>query len=155
MDMTNPKGTTHPSQVTKECSTTRYSNPTLAAATNTERRASKAVRKPAPRKLNYPTLSKASGNTSMNITANWKRPSPARSSAKFKHVEHLTALTKRLVELSHPDHKASVETGANRVNQSLTEAKQSAETGSELVLKNNFDAFAKSLNELEQQMKKQ
>lgn len=71
------------------------------------------------------------------------------------HVEHLTALAKRLVELSHPDHKASVESGVNRINQPLAELKQSAETGSETVLKNNFDAFAKSLNELEQQMKKQ
>jgi hypothetical protein len=64
-------------------------------------------------------------------------------------------LTKRLVELSHPDHKASVDSGANKVNQSLAELGQSAETGSETVSKNNFDAFAKSLNELEQQMKKQ
>ena len=71
------------------------------------------------------------------------------------HVEHLAALARRLVELSHADHKASVESGANKVNQTLVELKQSAETGSELVLKTNFDAFAKSLNELEQQMKKQ
>ena len=71
------------------------------------------------------------------------------------HVEHLTALTKRLVELSHPDHKATVESGVRKANQSLTAVRQSAETGSETVAKNNFGAFAKSLNELEQQMKKQ
>lgn len=71
------------------------------------------------------------------------------------HAQGLTELLKRLVELSHADHKATVENGVNKVNQTLTEIKQSAETGSELVLKNNFDAFLKSLNELEQQMKKQ
>ena len=67
------------------------------------------------------------------------------------HAQHLSELTKRLVELSH----AAVESGVNKVNQALAELKQSAETGSELVLKTNFDTFAKSLNELEQQMKKQ
>jgi hypothetical protein len=71
------------------------------------------------------------------------------------HVQHLSALTKRLVELSHADHKTAVENGVNKINQPLAELKQSAETGSELVLKTNFDAFVKSLNELEEQMKKQ
>ncbi len=71
------------------------------------------------------------------------------------HAQGLTESLKRLVELTHADHKAGVANGVNKVNQALTELKQSAETGSELVMKNNFDAFGKSLNELEQQMKKQ
>lgn len=71
------------------------------------------------------------------------------------HAQLLSELLKRLVELSHGDHKPAVESGVNKVNQALAELKQSAETGSELVLKNYSDAFAKSLDELEQQMKKQ
>ena len=71
------------------------------------------------------------------------------------HAQMIGDLAKRLVELSHADHKPAVENGVNKVNQALTELKQSAETGSELVMKTNFDSFLKSLNELEQQMKKQ
>jgi hypothetical protein len=71
------------------------------------------------------------------------------------HAEGIRALTKRLVELSHAAHKPTVESGVNKVNQALDALKQSAETGSELVLKNNFTEFDKALNELEQQMKKQ
>ncbi|ODU23916.1 MAG: hypothetical protein ABS95_02660 [Verrucomicrobia bacterium SCN 57-15] len=71
------------------------------------------------------------------------------------HAQAMSDLAKRLVELSHADHKSAVESGVNKVNQSLAALQQSAETGSELVMKNNFDEFAKSLNELEQQMKQQ
>ena len=71
------------------------------------------------------------------------------------HAQGLSELLKRLVKLSHPDHKAAVESGVKAVAQPLAEIKQSAETGSELMLKNNFDAFLKSLTQLEQQMKNQ
>ena len=71
------------------------------------------------------------------------------------HVQHLTELTKRLAELSQHDRKATAERGVNQLNQVLAEIKNSAETGSELVLKTKFDAFVKSLSELEQQMKTQ
>lgn len=71
------------------------------------------------------------------------------------HARHLSELAKRLIELSPADRKSAVETGANRVVQSLAALQQSAETGSELVMKNNFDEFAKALNELEQQAKQQ
>lgn len=76
-------------------------------------------------------------------------------SAVQSHAEDVGALAKRLVDLSHPDHKPAIESAVNKVNHALDEMKQSAETGSELVMKNNFAEFAKALNELEQQMKKQ
>ena len=71
------------------------------------------------------------------------------------HAENITALGKRLVELSHPDHKPAVQNGANRITRALAELKTSAETGSELVMKNDFAEFEKAVTELEQQMKKQ
>lgn len=71
------------------------------------------------------------------------------------HAQEIRALAQRLVELSHADHKPVVESGVSKVTHALDELKQSAETGSELVLKNNFEEFAKALNDLEQQMKKQ
>lgn len=71
------------------------------------------------------------------------------------HAQHLSELAKRLVELSPADRKSTVETGVNKLVQSLAALQQSAETGSELVMKNNFDEFAKALNELEQQTKQQ
>ena len=71
------------------------------------------------------------------------------------HAQKIGPLAKRLVELAHPDHKAAVESGVGRINQALESLKQSAETGSEFVTKENFTKFEKALNDLEQQMKKQ
>jgi hypothetical protein len=71
------------------------------------------------------------------------------------HAGMINDLVKRLVEIAPADRKAIVESGANKMNHALDELKKSAETGSELVMKNNFKEFEKSLNELEQQMKEQ
>jgi hypothetical protein len=71
------------------------------------------------------------------------------------HAEKISALAKRLIELAHPDHKSVIESGVKKINQALESLKQSAETGSELVMKDNFNEFEKALNELEQQMKRQ
>lgn len=71
------------------------------------------------------------------------------------HAQSLAELMKQLIALSHPSHQPVVESGVNKVNQALAELGQSAETGSELVMKNNLDTFAKALHELEQEMKKQ
>ena len=69
------------------------------------------------------------------------------------HAGMISDLVKRLVEIAPADREAVVENGANRMNHALDELKKSAETGSELVMKNNFKEFEKSLSELEQQMK--
>lgn len=71
------------------------------------------------------------------------------------HAQKIGPLAKRLIELAHPDHKAAVESGVTGINQALESLKQSAETGSELVTKDNFTKFEKALTDLEQQMKKQ
>ncbi|MCI0746895.1 MAG: hypothetical protein L0Y58_15950 [Verrucomicrobia subdivision 3 bacterium] len=81
---------------------------------------------------------------------NEKRFADVRSDA-----ERISALTKRLIELAHPDHKPAVQSGVTKVDQALTELKASAETGSELVMKNSSRQFETALHELEQQMKKQ
>ena len=71
------------------------------------------------------------------------------------HAQNTTDLIKHLVEVSPPDQKPALESGVDKTTQALAALKQSAETGSELVMKNNFDEFAKALNELEQQRKKE
>jgi hypothetical protein len=71
------------------------------------------------------------------------------------HATKIGPLTKRLVELAHPAHKAAVETGVTKINQALEGVKQSAETGSESVMKDKFNEFEKGLNDLEQRMKRQ
>jgi hypothetical protein len=78
---------------------------------------------------------------------------------QFKDVQSRAGmigdLTKRLVELAHPDHKTAVESGVNKVTHALDELKSSAETGSETVMKTRFKEFQEALDELEHQMKKQ
>lgn len=69
------------------------------------------------------------------------------------HAKEISALARRLAELSHPDRRPLVETEVNKINRALEELRQSAETGSELVMKNTFEEFENALDELEQQMK--
>lgn len=71
------------------------------------------------------------------------------------HATEISALAKRLVELAHADQKSAVESGVTSVNRPLNELKSSAETGSELVMKNSFKEFEEALKQLEEQMKKQ
>jgi hypothetical protein len=116
----------------------------------------KEAEKPAPEKASLPDTLEGVWQT---IHEHHTQLETAVAARKFSdvqsHAQHLSELTRRLVELSHADHKSAVENGVNQINQALAEMRQSAETGSESVLKNNFDAFAKKLNELEPQMKKQ
>lgn len=69
------------------------------------------------------------------------------------HAQTLSDLFKRLLELSPADKKSDIESGVNKITQSLAALQQSAETGSETVMKNNFADFAKALGELEQHRK--
>ncbi len=71
------------------------------------------------------------------------------------HAKEIRALAKKLVDVTHPDHKPAVESGVNKIVHALDELKSSAETGSESVMKNNFKQFGEALEQLEQQMKKQ
>ncbi len=81
------------------------------------------------------------------------------ASKEFKEVQSHAGmvgdLAKRLVEAAPADRKPVVENGVSKINHTLDELKKSAETGSELVMKNNFKEFEKALNELEEQMKEQ
>lgn len=70
------------------------------------------------------------------------------------HAVTLRALAKKLAEVAQPDRKSVVESGASKMDRALDELKKSAETGSEMVMKNNFKEFEKSLDELEQQVNK-
>lgn len=78
---------------------------------------------------------------------------------KFKDVQShagmLNDLAKKLIELTHPDHKTAVESGVNKIIHVLEELKSSGETGSEVVMKTHFKEFEEALRQLEEQMKKQ
>lgn len=84
---------------------------------------------------------------------------PAVNANQFKEVQShagvIGDLAKKLVELTHPDHKATVESGVNKINHALDQLKSSAETGSEVVMKTHFKEFDEALKQLEEQMKKQ
>ena len=71
------------------------------------------------------------------------------------HAGMIGDLAKKLIELTHPDHKAAVESGVNKITHALDELKSSAETGSETVMKTRFKEFEEALQQLEEQMKKQ
>ncbi len=71
------------------------------------------------------------------------------------HATELRELLKKLVEVTHPDHKAVVESGVNKIVHALVQLKSAAETGSESVMQTNFKTFEEALNKLDQQMKKQ
>jgi hypothetical protein len=71
------------------------------------------------------------------------------------HATEISGLAKRLVEVAQPDRKSAIENGFTGINRLLNELKSSAETGSELVMKNSFKECEESLKQLEEQMKKQ
>jgi hypothetical protein len=78
---------------------------------------------------------------------------------KFGEVQSgaktIGALAKKLMALTSTDRKAVVESGVNRMDQSLDELRSSAETGSDSVMKMRFKEFDEGLNQLEQQATKQ
>ncbi len=71
------------------------------------------------------------------------------------HAQEIGSLAKKLVELAQPDRKSAVEGGVTNLTHTLDELKSSAETGSEMVMKNNFKEFGDALKQLEAQMNKQ
>ena len=64
-------------------------------------------------------------------------------------------LANALVSVVHPDHKAAVQKGADQIIAAVKAAHKSAHAEDAAGLESNFKLFEQSLNELEQQMKKQ
>ncbi|MDQ6631054.1 MAG: hypothetical protein M3Y82_04760 [Verrucomicrobiota bacterium] len=73
----------------------------------------------------------------------------------LSHAAMMSDLAKKLVELAHPDHKAAVESGVNKITHALDELKSSAETGSEAIMRTHYKESKDSLQQLEEQMNKQ
>jgi hypothetical protein len=71
------------------------------------------------------------------------------------HAKELSTLAKKLVEVVRPDQKSATESGVSKINPALDALQSSAETGSELVMKNNFKEFEEALKQFGEQMKKQ
>jgi hypothetical protein len=71
------------------------------------------------------------------------------------HAEAIKHLTAALVDVVHPDYKASVEKGAERINQAITAAHKSAHAEDIAGLETNFKLFEEALSQLQEQMRKQ
>ncbi len=71
------------------------------------------------------------------------------------HAEAVKRLTAALVEVVHPDYKASVEKGAEKINQAISAAHRSAHADDIAGVEANFKQFSDALQQLEEQMKKQ
>lgn len=71
------------------------------------------------------------------------------------HSEAVRKLTGLLVQLVHPDHKAVVEKGAEKINHTISATHASVHADDTLAVENNFKQFSEALQALEQQMKKQ
>jgi hypothetical protein len=71
------------------------------------------------------------------------------------HAVAIKELTKALVDVVHPDHKAAVQSGVDNVNRALAELHKSADAGDEAAAETNFKNFAEVLKQLEEQMNKQ
>jgi len=71
------------------------------------------------------------------------------------HAEAVKRLTAALVEVVHPDHRSSVEQGAEKINQAISAAHKSAHADDLPDVESNFKQFNEALQQLEEQMKKQ
>jgi len=121
-----------------------------------------------------PTHSHGANNPSVSST-NWMPDTPEaiwtqlhRHQAELKtvvaakqideihaHAEAIKQLTAALVQVVHPDYKASVQKGADKVDQMMSAAHKSAHAEDMAGVAANFKQFNDALQELEQQMKKQ
>lgn len=71
------------------------------------------------------------------------------------HAEAVKRLTAALVEVVHPNYKASVEKGAELIKQAISATHKSAHAEDIAGVESNFKLFNEALQELEQRMKKQ
>ena len=71
------------------------------------------------------------------------------------HAEAVKRLTAALVEIAHPNYKASVGKGAEKINQAISAAHKSAHADDLAGVEANFKQFNDALQQLEQQMRKQ
>jgi hypothetical protein len=71
------------------------------------------------------------------------------------HAEALKLLTAALVQVVHPDHKASVEAGADTINQAISAAHKSAHAEDLPGVESHFKEFNEALQQLQEQMRKQ
>ena len=71
------------------------------------------------------------------------------------HAEAVKRLTAALVEIVHPDHKASVEKGAEKIKKAVSDMHKSAHAEDAAGVNANFKLFEEALTELQEQMRKQ
>lgn len=71
------------------------------------------------------------------------------------HVVAINNLTEKLVEIVHPDHKDVVREGANKINQAADDLHKASPSGNQTAAEESLKQLGGSLNQLEQQMKKQ
>ena len=67
----------------------------------------------------------------------------------------IKGLTAKLVEIVHPDHKASVQGGIDKINRAMDDLHKAADAEDEAGAKQNLKELDTALKQLEEQMKKQ
>lgn len=71
------------------------------------------------------------------------------------HAVALRQLTAALVEVVHPDHKAAVQSGVQKVDRAFGSLQKSADAGDPAAVQTSLNLFDDALKHLEQQMNKQ
>jgi hypothetical protein len=71
------------------------------------------------------------------------------------HAVAVKELTKALVDVVHPDHKAAVQSGVDKINLAVSDLHQAAHADDQAAAEANFKRFDDAVKQLEEQMKKQ
>ncbi len=71
------------------------------------------------------------------------------------HAVAIKGLTKVLVDVVHPDHKAVVQAGVDKINLAVGELHQAAHADDQAAADSNFKRFDDAVKQLEEQMKKE
>jgi soluble cytochrome b562 len=71
------------------------------------------------------------------------------------HAVAINNLAKKLVEIVHPDHKAIVQDGANKITRAADDLHKASHAGNEAAAQESLKQLGDALKRLEEQMKKQ
>ena len=71
------------------------------------------------------------------------------------HADAIRELLKVLLPVVHPDHKAAVQQGADKINRALDDLQKAGDAGNEPASEASYKNLGETLTQLEEQMKKQ
>ena len=71
------------------------------------------------------------------------------------HAVAIKELTKAQVDIVHPDHRAAVQSGVDKINTTVSDLHKGADAKDQAAAEANFKRLEEALKQLEEQMKKQ